>query len=213
MKICTHTDIKCILQFQLYWPQLSDGARPFFETLKQIEFSPETYKEILSLYAELQSNTIGTSKNDTAELLYDVACKWLTSEDKWRSQPNYQRWIESKYRKKLKIAGIFPLSGTKYIARELLPVMMMALKDIKQDKTILENYDLEPVIVDGQCKIDMVMKGVLDIFMNQAYKKSFIGILGKLLMGTMEIEDPKISNCNLNARYLAVILYQYIAKV
>lgn len=179
----------CLYEYNRFakviWPKLSDGARPFYEALKHIELSPETYREVLSLYAEMKSNTIGY--NNTPELLNDVACKWLTSEDPWRLQPNWKRWIEQRTtKKKLKIAGIFPLTGSKYKAPELLPVMNMALSDIRKDGTILNNYELSSVIVDGQCKSDKVMNGVIEIITNQAYKKSFVGILGPACSDTVE---------------------------
>lgn len=131
----------------------------------------------------MKSNSIGY--NNTSELLNDVACKWLTSVDPWRNQPNWKRWIEQRTeKKKLKIAGIFPLSGSRYTAPELLPVMKMALNDIQKDENILSNFDLTPVIIDGKCKSDVVMNGVVDIITNQAYKKSFVGILGKPIFPT-----------------------------
>lgn len=55
----------------------------------------------------------------------------------------------------------------------------MALDDINRDNSILANYALESILVDGQCEPDMVMKGFMDIIMNDEYEKSFIGILGK----------------------------------
>lgn len=57
--------------------------------------------------------------------------------------------------------------------------MKMALSDIQKEESILSNYELTSVIVDGKCKSDVVMNGVVDIITNQAYKKSFVGILGK----------------------------------
>ena len=55
----------------------------------------------------------------------------------------------------------------------------MAVDDINQNGTILANHRIEPVISDGKCKADVVMKNVIDIITNDEFKKSFIGILGK----------------------------------
>ena len=55
----------------------------------------------------------------------------------------------------------------------------MALSDINSNNTILPNHKLIPVVRDGECKADMVMKRFIDIIMNEEFKKSFIGILGK----------------------------------
>lgn len=68
-------------------------------------------------------------------------------------------------------------------------VLTMALADINSNSKVLSNYQLEPVVVDGQCTPDMVMKGYIDIITNEEYKKSFIGILGNaqysLISGNM----------------------------
>ena len=58
-------------------------------------------------------------------------------------------------------------------------VLTMAVDDINQNGTILPNHRIEPVISDGKCKADVVMKNVIDIITNDEFKKSFIGILGK----------------------------------
>ena len=57
--------------------------------------------------------------------------------------------------------------------------LTMALKDINGNNSILPNFELDSVLVDGQCKADMVMNRFIDIMMNDDYKKSFIGILGE----------------------------------
>ena len=60
-----------------------------------------------------------------------------------------------------------------------ITVLTMALSDINSNNTILPNHKLIPVVRDGECKADMVMKRFIDIIMNEEFKKSFIGILGK----------------------------------
>ena len=118
---------------------------------------------------------------NSSDLLHDVACKWLTSDDLWQRKPNWKRWIQERStKKKLTIAGILPLTGSRYRAPELMPVIQMAIGDIEKDTSILSNYELTPVINDGQCKSDEVMNGVLEVIMNQEFKKSFVGILGKI---------------------------------
>ena len=55
----------------------------------------------------------------------------------------------------------------------------MALDDINSNSSLLPNYDLTPVLIDGQCKSDVVMKGFIDIITNND-RKSVIGFLGKV---------------------------------
>ena len=69
-------------------------------------------------------------------ILRDVACTWLNKEDessitynivnksaiKTEKSTNYDRWnILGEEKQELNIAGIFPMSGNVYTARELVP--------------------------------------------------------------------------------------------
>ena len=56
--------------------------------------------------------------------LRSAACKWLNSpnENGGQVKKNYERWsYEGRTKQKLKIGGIFPKSGNKYVAPELMP--------------------------------------------------------------------------------------------
>ncbi len=101
-----------------------DGARPFYEALKKVEFSPSNYKRLLGLYENtLKETSLSEAEDQSREedILYKVACQWLNDEDDWNKK-NYEGWADSRIvKKKLKIGGIFPLSGTKYRAKELVP--------------------------------------------------------------------------------------------
>ncbi len=65
----------------------------------------------------------------------------------------------------------------------ILLAVMLALDHVNKNGSVLANYDLElGVVVDGQCKADIVMKGFIDIITHEDYKKSFVGILGKSIL-------------------------------
>ena len=61
----------------------------------------------------------------------------------------------------------------------VLLVLTMALEDINSNSSILPNYDLAPVLINGECRSDVVMKGFIDIITNKD-RKSVIGFLGKV---------------------------------
>ena len=60
------------------------------------------------------------------KILRSAACKWLNRpvqiDHSGQVHKNYERWShESRVKQKLKIGGIFPKSGNKYVAPELMP--------------------------------------------------------------------------------------------
>ena len=65
------------------------------------------------------------SKEEERNIIHEVACQWLNKEDdSYRSQKNYQKWdVLGSDKLELNIAGIFPMSGNIYVARELVPGM------------------------------------------------------------------------------------------
>jgi len=184
---------------KVIWPKLKDGARPFYEALKKVEFSPAIYKRLLGFYEdkfevsrgnELQGQISDQSQAEIqAEILYQVACKWLNDDwkdDYYHNRKNYERWTNNGVKKKvLKLAGIFPISGDRYTAPELVPVLTMALDDINRNNSVLPNYDLKSVVYNGMCKSDVVMTAFIKVIMNKESKNA-IGFLGPACSDTVE---------------------------
>ena len=82
--------------FQVVWKELFDGARPIYEALKKVDFSQETYNELLGLYSEKLDRYISNTLSDEVQnqILQDVACEWLNKADEYygRTRKNYERW-------------------------------------------------------------------------------------------------------------------------
>ena len=117
---------------QVIWQPLMDGAQSLYSTLKKFDFTFDNYRELLAIYdlkakaasAANKSNTKGLATNDA--LLRQTACTWLLREAEprpnGRVQKNYERWrYARKSKMELLIGGIFPLSGSKFVAKELIP--------------------------------------------------------------------------------------------
>ena len=112
---------------------MRDGAKFLYRTLEKVAFSTENYHELLGLYnkqvrayrergIKIPESSI-VPKGVEQKILGDVACEWLNKvEITNRKISNYHDWdILGPSKRELYIAGIFPMTGTKYVARELVP--------------------------------------------------------------------------------------------
>lgn len=104
----------------MIWPKLCDGARPICEVLKKVEFSQETYDELLGMYAKTFARYM-SNQEAQAQILHEVACEWLNKPDKEYEKANYKKWTKKEDKKSLKLASFLPLTGEKYTAVELIP--------------------------------------------------------------------------------------------
>lgn len=105
-----------------------DGAQPLYSTLKKFDFTFENYAELLAIYDRKAKAALAAGSNNinSRGLLRQTACTWLLQEaaprPNGRGQKNYDRWWNARKSKmELVIGGIFPLSGSKFVAKELIP--------------------------------------------------------------------------------------------
>ena len=62
----------------MIWPDLEKGARPFYEALTKVEFSPAIYKRLLDFYEaklEASRDQLGSLDSSQDEILHHVACQ------------------------------------------------------------------------------------------------------------------------------------------
>merc|ERR1719244_515962 len=107
------------------------------------------------------------------------------------SKTRYQQKVENlplQGKPELYIGGIFPITGNKYRAPELVTVAQMAVEDVNHNSNILNSHELVLDINDGQCEADVVMKRFIDIIKtNDASKfRSTVGMLGPACSDTVE---------------------------
>ena len=119
---------------QVVWDPLKDRAQFLYRTLEKVGFSSHNYQELLDLYNKQVNSYF---QNDTElfnsiptgieeKILREVGCQWLNKVDESSinigKTTNYNRWdILGPSKQELHIAGIFPMTGRKYVARELVP--------------------------------------------------------------------------------------------
>ena len=118
----------------MVWDPLKDKAHFLYRTLEKVRFSSQNYHELLDLYNKRVDSYL---KNDTdllnltpketeGKILREVACEWLNKIDEFSNKvgksTNYNRWnILQNSKQELHIAGILPITGNIYVARELVP--------------------------------------------------------------------------------------------
>ena len=101
----------------MIWPKLCDGARPICEVLKKVEFSQETYDELLGMYAKTFARYM-SNQEAQAQILHEVACDWLNKPDKEYEKANYKKWTKKEETRKVKICNlVFVLARKKGFVR------------------------------------------------------------------------------------------------
>ena len=102
---------------KIAWKQIENGAPDLYSFLERFVFSYKDYDKLLEFY---NSKTEKHPSLTTEQ----IACKWLKHKVPGKSGNMtywYNKWHGhiKRRKKKLYIGGIFPISGTKYIAPEL----------------------------------------------------------------------------------------------
>ena len=68
---------------------------------------------------------------------------------------------------------------------DFFAVAKLAVDHINSNSSILSNYDLELIPLDGKCSADHVMRSFISFIQNPQYKK-MAGILGPACSDTVE---------------------------
>ena len=124
---------------KVVWKQIENGAVELQEFLERFIFTYKDYENLLKFHkTELEMDSSVTMK--------EIACKWLKHQVRQQSGNTkewYTQWnghIRGR-KKKLYIGGIFPISGTKYVAPELA-IGTLSFQ-LKKTWLIKDNYSCE----------------------------------------------------------------------
>ena len=107
---------------QVVWSPLKEGAQALYNVIKKMEFTSQSYDDLLELYNVAMAKKGGAE--DEAAVVRRVACDWLLEPGGMRNSKQvarYKSYTGGPMKQKLLIGGIFPLGGDKFTARELLP--------------------------------------------------------------------------------------------
>ncbi|XP_069698476.1 uncharacterized protein [Periplaneta americana] len=154
---------------KLVWARIEVGAKPAYEALHKMSFSREDYADLLSRY------------NAQPRSVDEIACEWLVHNEK-----SWMPWIPTSDEKNiLYIGGIFPISGSTYIAKGIVRAAEMALESVNANDSVLRDYNLKMKVNNGECKAEAVMKTFIYYVLFNVYKK-LVGILGPACSDTVE---------------------------
>ncbi|XP_014251648.1 receptor-type guanylate cyclase gcy-19-like [Cimex lectularius] len=166
---------------KLSWSSLVKAARPAFESLQNIDFSARNYKEMIAIYVKKWKEK-GEDLND--DELRSVACDWMKN-----NTHIVKRWKpEDDKKNTLYIGGIFPLTGSAPFfdtVRGIVVGATMAIKAINNNTRVLQDYKLELLLDNGECKADIVMRTFINYIFNNNYPQ-LVGILGPACSDTVE---------------------------
>jgi ABC-type branched-subunit amino acid transport system substrate-binding protein len=110
-----------------------------------------------------------------------VACEWLSkSESIWRA------WMPENLSSKTRIylGGMFPITGPYFRSPGILPGAVLAKNLINADPNILPDYELELLVQDTQCVVDIAMQQFLEFVIDKTQQVS--GIIGPACSETVE---------------------------
>ena len=102
----------------------------------------------------------------------------------------------------LYIGGIFPITGTKYRAPQLVKVAQMAVEDVNLNQNVLPGFKLVLSVSDGKCEADVVMKRFIDIIKTKDTSRfhSTVGMLGNY----DSVPCPRILYCYTQAPHVQI---------
>ncbi|XP_046995878.1 uncharacterized protein LOC124607652 [Schistocerca americana] len=172
----SHTEIGC--KYELHrltkfaWSKIKDGATPAYQALLKMTFSREDYQNLLKIY----------KKTSNKHNISSIACAWMhQNEEVWES------WIPRLEDKNvLHIGGIFPISSSSSSsAKGIVRAVQLAFVAINRNESVLRDYVLQPLLNDGQCAADKVMKIFIDYILYGSYN-TLAGILGPACSDTVE---------------------------
>ncbi|CAL4076058.1 unnamed protein product [Meganyctiphanes norvegica] len=156
------------------WNKLQRFAHLVYMTLDNMQITHMDYESIMSLYNKNQELSMNK-----------LACKWIIEHQK-----TVEGWVPKNTRLELPIVAIIPFQETdesiigpsnhkfKFLAHGNVNAFSMAVKAVNDNNTILTDYKLKPVLVNGMCEPDIVMKRFIKIVHNTGPNGDFLRLVG-----------------------------------
>lgn len=178
-------DMTPIIKFSAERFKEANYAHDAFRTMS---FSVTEMKDLLKIYKKYRypngssNSTLRTDNlnNNEWKMAFNyIACEWLKG-----NKEIYKYWIPMRKKETIDIGGIFPITGLSTVnGYGIYQASNMAVKAINQNRNILGNHDLNIIEMDGECKVDTVLKAFLNYY---ARRHHIVGILGPACSETVE---------------------------
>ncbi|KAK8726640.1 hypothetical protein OTU49_009969, partial [Cherax quadricarinatus] len=134
-------------------------------------------------------STYNTWKNKTPSTLDEVACHWMqNNENRWKT------WKPKSTVHELRLVGLFPISATesekhRFTAPGSVPAFFMAVEAVNNNKSILTDFYINPIVLNGACEPAMVMRQFIEILQGSSslgFYNDMIGFVGPACSDTVE---------------------------
>ncbi|KAK7047733.1 hypothetical protein SK128_014579, partial [Halocaridina rubra] len=164
------------------WKKLKRYARFAYDALHKVQINHTEFMEIMKTYNEVQ-------EPKSVATLDKVACQWI------KNNVNYwDAWRPGDEKDTLKLVGLFPITASdesrnKFIAPGIVPAFRMAVIAINKNNSILADYKIEMITLNGACETAMVMRQFIDIIQSassEGFYNSMIGFVGPACSDTIE---------------------------
>ncbi|XP_042206983.1 receptor-type guanylate cyclase gcy-1-like isoform X2 [Homarus americanus] len=163
------------------WKKLKRYAKFAYNAFHKVQVNHTDFMDLLDTY--------NMWKNKSSLALDEVACHWMKN--------NKQRWLTwqpGSTLHQLKMVGLFPISTEKknrrkFIAPGNVPAYFMAVEAVNKNKSILTDFEIHPIVLNGACEPAMVMRQFIEILQmssSQGFYNNMIGFVGPACSDTVE---------------------------
>ena len=155
------------------WRHMRKSSTSLDRIFSSIDFNYDTFNTLIKEY----------SYHREGSSISDIACGWIN-----RHPDIWSRWKLHKQKVTLYIVGMFPLSTSDRHVRFQAPAaavsLIKAVTDIQEDPTILKDYTVKYVLLQGACDRDKVLISIINYIQLNDIKR-LIGIVGPACSDTV----------------------------
>ncbi|XP_050730099.1 uncharacterized protein LOC127005358 isoform X3 [Eriocheir sinensis] len=163
------------------WKKLVRYAKFAYEALHMVQINNIQFSEILNIYNTMEDHGPNT--------LDKVACTWMK-----RNKDHWRHWHSGHILHELRLVGLFPMNSTeterfKFVAPGNVPAYFMAVDAINANNSILKDYHIRTIVLNGACNSAIVMRKFIEILQrssSQGFYNNMIGFVGPACSDTIE---------------------------
>ncbi|XP_068222670.1 uncharacterized protein [Palaemon carinicauda] len=164
------------------WKKLKRYARFAYDALHKVQINHTEFMQLMKKYNDVRGFK-------TESTLDEVACQWIKM-----NQAHWDYWRPAVDKDILKLVGLFPINSSdesrnKFIAPGNVPAFSMAVKAVNDNDTILADYKIDQITLNGACEPAMVMRQFIEIIQtssSEGFYNSMIGFVGPACSDTVE---------------------------
>nr|XP_045607313.1 atrial natriuretic peptide receptor 2-like isoform X2 [Procambarus clarkii] len=162
------------------WKKLKRYAKFAYYAFHKVQINHTDFMDLLSTY---------NSWEKTPSTLDEVACHWmLNNKNRW------EMWQPGSTKHELKLVGLFPISATesekhRFTAPGSVPAFFMAVEAVNNNKSILSDFSIHSIVLNGACEPAMVMRQFIEILQRSStlgFYNDMIGFVGPACSDTVE---------------------------